>query len=137
MKNVCTDIYPSFKILESSFLDSRTLARIRVGDDLFKDLADLVSYRVGKRWPSAVGSSFVAISSDEMNAKVVSMAQLLWDKEYSRVWSAKPQRGDKLEKYKDVYRICVEIFPHLFQSTCDFLASSEVIAWKETCSQSR
>jgi hypothetical protein len=135
MKNVCTEIYPSFKILESSFLDSGTLARIRVGDDLFKDLADLVPYRVGKRWPSAVVSSSVAISSDEMKAKAVSMAQLLWDKEYSRVWSAKPQRGETLEKYKDVYRTCVEIFPRLFQNTCDFLASSEVIAWKEKCSQ--
>jgi hypothetical protein len=63
------------------------------------------------------------------------MAQLLWDKEYSRVWSAKPQRGETLEKYKDVYRTCVEIFPRLFQNTCDFLSSSEVIAWKEKYSQ--
>ena len=133
VRNYFTENYPSFKILESTSLDSSMLDRIRVGDDLFMDLITLASsYRVNKLWSDAVVSSSVAISCDEMKKKAASMAQLLWDKEYRRVWSAsQPQRGDTLQTYQEVYRTCVEIFPRLFQNTCDFIASSEVIAWKE------
>jgi len=135
VKDHCKEHYPTYKLLESRWMNDQALKHIQSAShsDLFKDLLSLLPTNLGSILAPVIVSSTVAIQSDEMREKAFQQALLLSAVELggsSAIYWTRIDRNPPMTPLQ-LYTTLLEKFPRLFQNTLDFLDAPETRAWKE------